>query len=86
MSCPPRLIVAGHAEGRPVSTGTVRSFDSTKGYGFIRPDDGSRDVFVPASVVEQAGMEPLRAEQRITYILRHDPKARKNAASELRAA
>lgn len=68
-----------------MSTGTIKWFDSAKGYGFIQPDDGSRDVFVHASTVEQAGMEPLQEGQKVAYILRHDPKTRKNAASELRS-
>lgn len=68
-----------------MSTGTVKSFDSAKGYGFIRPDDGSRDVFVHVSAVEQAGLGVLRVGQKLSYLLRHDPKTRKNAAGDLRA-
>jgi CspA family cold shock protein len=68
-----------------MSTGTVKSFDRAKGYGFIRPDDGSRDVYVHASTVERAGMPPLEEGQKLSYILRHDPTTRKNAASDLRA-
>ena len=41
-------------------TGTVKWFNATKGYGFIQPDDGSKDVFVHASAVERAGMGTLR--------------------------
>lgn len=68
-----------------MSTGTVKSFDRAKGYGFIQPDDGSRDVFVDASVVEEARMGTLEAGQKVSYLLRHDPKTRKLAASDLRA-
>ena len=68
-----------------MSTGTVMWFDSAKGYGFIQPDDGSRHLFVHAAVVVQAGMEPLQAGQKLSYIVRHDQKTRKNAASDLRA-
>lgn len=67
-----------------MSTGIVRSFDSSKGYGFIRPDDGSRDVFVDAATVEQAGMGALQAGQKVSYLLRHDPRTRKFAAVDLR--
>ena len=51
-------------------TGTVKwfkSFKPTKGYGFIVPDDGSEDVFVHISAVEQAGMETLNEGQKISY-------------------
>ncbi len=51
-------------------TGTVkwfRSFKPTRGYGFIVPDDGSEDVFVHISAVEQAGMETLNEGQKISY-------------------
>jgi CspA family cold shock protein len=68
-----------------MSTGTVKWFDSAKGYGFIQSDVGSRDVFVHAEVVAQAGMESLQVGQKLAYMLRHDPKTRKNAASDLRA-
>jgi CspA family cold shock protein len=68
-----------------MSRGTVKSFDCTKGYGFIEPDDGTRNVFVHGSVVEQAGMGTLEAGQKVSYLLRHDPKTRKMAASDLRA-
>ncbi len=67
-----------------MSTGTVKSFDAAKGYGFIQPDDGSKDVFVHSAIVEQSRMPPLEVGQKVSYILRHDPKTRKNAASDLR--
>ncbi len=67
-----------------MSTGTVKSFDHAKGYGFVRPDDGSRDVIVHAGTVEQARMRPLAVGQRVSYILRHDIRTRKNAVSDLR--
>ena len=67
-----------------MSTGIVRSFDSMKGYGFIRPDDGARDVIVHAATVAESGLEVLQVGQKVAYILRHDPRTRKNAASELR--
>lgn len=68
-----------------MSTGTVKSFDRAKGYGFIEPDDGTRDVFIHGSVVEQAGMGTLAVGQKVSYLLRHDHKTRKMAASDLRA-
>lgn len=48
-------------------TGTVKWFNATKGYGFIAPEDGGRDVFVHVSAVERAGLGTLREEQRLTF-------------------
>ena len=52
-----------------MSNGTVKWFNSTKGYGFISPDDGDKDVFVHISAVEQAGMRSLAEGQRVDYEL-----------------
>ncbi len=52
-----------------MSTGTVKWFNSTKGYGFIKPDDGSSDVFVHVTAVERAGMRGLNENQRLSYEL-----------------
>ena len=49
--------------------GTVKSFNGTKGYGFIAPDDGSKDVFVHISAVERAGLKGLNENQKINYEL-----------------
>ena len=50
-----------------MAIGTVKFFDSTRGFGFIKPEDGSKDVFVHKSAVENAGLTPLREGQRIQY-------------------
>ena len=50
-------------------TGTVKFFNTTKGYGFIAPDEGGKDVFVHISAVEQAGMTGLADNQKISYEL-----------------
>ncbi|MDX1562162.1 MAG: cold-shock protein [Gammaproteobacteria bacterium] len=50
-----------------MATGTVKFFDSTRGFGFIAPDDGAKDVFVHKSAVEGAGLPPLTEGQRIQY-------------------
>jgi CspA family cold shock protein len=47
--------------------GTVKFFNTQKGYGFIRPDDGSKDVFVHITAVERAGMRSLAEGQKISY-------------------
>ena len=50
-----------------MTTGTVKWFNSTKGFGFIQPSDGSKDVFVHISAVERAGMRTLVEGQKISY-------------------
>ena len=50
-----------------MATATVKWFNATKGFGFIQPDDGSKDVFVHISAVEQAGMSTLNEGQKIQY-------------------
>ena len=52
-----------------MATGTVKWFDATKGYGFITPDDGSRDAFVHISAVERAGLSTLREGQKLEFEL-----------------
>jgi CspA family cold shock protein len=50
-----------------MATGTVKFFSNQKGYGFITPSDGSRDVFVHISAVERGGMSTMNEGQRVTY-------------------
>ncbi|MBI4275572.1 MAG: cold-shock protein [Rhizobiales bacterium] len=50
-----------------MATGTVKFFNTQKGFGFIQPDDGSRDVFVHVSAVQRAGMTTLVEGQKISY-------------------
>ncbi|MDQ0558900.1 CspA family cold shock protein [Rhizobium mesoamericanum] len=69
-----------------MNSGTVKWFNSTKGFGFIQPDDGSTDVFVHISAVERAGLGNLSDGQKITYDLVRDAKSGKNSADNLRAA
>jgi CspA family cold shock protein len=52
-----------------MATGTVKWFNPTKGFGFIQPESGDKDVFVHISAVEKAGMAPLAEGQRISYEL-----------------
>jgi CspA family cold shock protein len=69
-----------------MNTGTVKWFNSTKGFGFIQPDDGATDVFVHVSAVERAGMSSLVEGQKISYEIVRDRKSGKNSADNLKAA
>ncbi len=65
--------------------GTVKFFNADKGYGFIKPDDGGRDIFVHVTAVEQAGLQSLNEGQRITYEIEPDKKGKGPKAVDLRA-
>jgi len=69
-----------------MSTGTVKWFNATKGFGFIQPDDGAADVFVHISAVERAGMRDLKDGQKLSYELVRDNKSGKMSADRLQAA
>jgi CspA family cold shock protein len=66
-------------------TGTVKWFNSQKGYGFIQPDDGGKDVFVHASAVERAGLSSLNEGQKVSYEEQQDRKSGKTSAENLKA-
>jgi CspA family cold shock protein len=66
--------------------GTVKWFNSTKGYGFIQPESGGADVFVHISAVERAGMSSLNEGQRIAYEEQLDPRRGKKSAENLKPA
>lgn len=69
-----------------METGTVKWFNETKGFGFIQPDDGGKDVFVHISAVERAGMRNLVEGQKISYEIQTDKRSGKDAAGNLQAA
>lgn len=68
-----------------MATGTVKWFNSTKGFGFIHPDDGGQDIFVHISAVERAGMRDLRDGQKISYEVVPDKRSGKSSAENLKA-
>jgi CspA family cold shock protein len=65
-----------------MATGTVKWFDATKGFGFIVPDEGGKDVFVHISAVERAGLQTLKDNQKISFELEEGRNGRM-AASQL---
>jgi len=65
-------------------TGTVKWFNSQKGFGFIQPDQGGADVFVHVSAVERAGLRGLDEGQKVSYELMQDKRSGKSSADELR--
>jgi cold shock protein len=67
-----------------MSTGTVKWFNGQKGFGFIQPDDGSKDVFVHISAVERAGMNNLNEGQKVSYEAVADRRTGKSSANNLR--
>ena len=64
-------------------TGTVKFYNSTKGFGFIAPDDGAKDVFVHATALEAAGMRGLVEGQKISFDVEADKRTGKLAATNL---
>lgn len=69
-----------------MATGTVKFFNSTKGFGFIQPDDGGADVFVHISAVERAGLRTIAEGQKLSFDVVKDNRSGKSAADNLAAA
>jgi len=69
-----------------MATGTVKFFNSQKGFGFIVQDNGGPDVFVHVSAVERAGMRGLAEGQKLTFDIESDRRTGKSAASNLQSA
>ncbi|MET3597600.1 MAG: cold-shock protein [Mesorhizobium sp.] len=66
-----------------MATGTVKWFNSTKGYGFIQPDAGGPDVFVHISAVERSGLSTLADGQKVNYEIEQDRRTGKSSAGNL---
>ncbi len=69
-----------------MSIGTVKWFNEQKGFGFIQPEDGGKDVFVHISAVERAGLRGLTEGQKVSYELETDRRSGKQSAGQLQAA
>jgi CspA family cold shock protein len=69
-----------------MSTGTVKWFNATKGFGFIQPDDGGQDVFVHISAVERSGMSSLNEGDKINFEVAQDRRTGKSAAQNITKA
>jgi CspA family cold shock protein len=67
-------------------SGKVKFFNTGKGFGFIAPEDGSKDVFVHASALEQAGIRSLNEVDRVTFVLEDDRKGRGKQAGQIERA
>jgi CspA family cold shock protein len=80
-------LIFGPAEkkGLAMPVGTVKFFNAQKGYGFITPEDGSQDVFVHITAVEQAGMRTLLEGQRLSFDVVTDQRRGKTNAQNLKA-
>ena len=68
-----------------MATGTVKWFNDQKGFGFIQPDNGSKDVFVHISAVERAGLRTLKEGQKVSFEMETDKKTGKSSAGNLSA-
>ena len=69
-----------------MATGTVKWFNATKGFGFIQPDDGGKDVFVHISAVERAGLRELNEGQKLAYEIVADKRTGRSSAGNLKVA
>ena len=68
------------------TAGTVKFFNSAKGFGFIQPDSGEKDVFVHASALEAAGIYSLNEGDKVTFVLEDDRKGRGKQAGQVQKA
>jgi cold shock protein len=69
-----------------MTSGTVKFYNGQKGFGFIQPDDGQKDVFVHATALERAGIRDLREGQKVKFDTQNDPRSGKVAVSTIELA
>lgn len=67
-------------------TGIVKFFNTAKGYGFIQPDGGGKDVFVHATALEEAGIRSLNEGDKVTFVLEDDKRGRGKQAGQIQKA
>ena len=70
--------------GSPMAAGTVKFYNSAKGYGFIQPDDGGKDVFVHVTALERAGIRTLVEGQKVSFDIEADRRTGKTSATNIR--
>jgi len=73
-------------KGLVMTTGTVKFYNDQKGFGFIQPDDGGKDVFVHATALERAGLNGLREGQKVSFDTQTDPRSGKTAVGRIEVA
>ena len=73
-------------EEYPMNTGTVKFYNDQKGFGFIQPDNGDKDVFVHATALERAGIRGLREGQKVSFDTAEDRRSGKVAVNNIQAA
>jgi CspA family cold shock protein len=69
-----------------MNTGTVKFYNDQKGFGFIQPDGGDKDVFVHATALERAGIQGLREGQKVKFDTQNDPRSGKIAVGNIEIA
>jgi CspA family cold shock protein len=74
------------AKGRFMEKGTVKFYNDQKGYGFIQPDNGGKDVFVHATALERAGLRGLHEGQKVSFDTEVDRRSGKTAVANIQAA
>jgi CspA family cold shock protein len=79
-------LAEAHLKEHAMATGTVKWYNETKGYGFIQPDNGGKDVFVHATALERAGMRGLAEGQKVSYEVESDRRTGKESATNLQQA
>jgi CspA family cold shock protein len=67
-------------------TGTVKFYNTGKGFGFIQPEDGSKDVFVHATALERAGIQSLHEGDKVSFVLEDDRRGRGKQAGQVQKA
>ena len=83
---PARLAHMGKVSPSMRITGTLKFYNAAKGFGFITPEDGSKDVFVHASALEMAGIQSLNEGDKVSFVLEDDRKGRGKQAGQIQKA